>query len=163
MKWIFLLLDVPCSSLCTSEQACVRGICTNVGRLGVALTWSRVGDADIILNTPLNKSISWRNKGPTTFTDGGFLDRDDRVATGPENIYWPTNGTNPPNGTYHLCMQPYAFTPVPSADSPVYATITVRWPLNTTLTFTKTITERYVPRYQCFPNSDAYMGSFTFS
>ena len=134
-----------------------------MGNLGVVLTWSRVGDADLVLTTPNNKSIYWRNKGPSTGTDQEYLDKDDRSGTGPENIYWSTTRTRPPNGTYHVCVQPYEFTPIPSEENPLYTTITVRWSSNTTLTFTKTIKEKYSSRNEGFPNSNGYLGSFRYS
>lgn len=133
----------------------------NVGNLGMALTWSRAGDGDILLTTPNGRTIFWGNRGPSNLTDQGFLDRDDRVGTGPENIYWQSNNTNPPTGTFHVCFQAYAFTPPPSPENPVYATVNVRRPMSPTLTLTVAITERFRFNNQCSSTSRTSVGSFT--
>lgn len=133
----------------------------NVGSLGMALTWSRPGDGDIVLTTPNGRTIYWGNKGPSVNTDGGNLDRDDRVGTGPENIYWQSNSTAPPVGTFHVCFQPYAFTPRLSADNPVQAMIYVRRPMNPTVTLTRIFTSTVPLTNQCDPNAASYMGTFT--
>ena len=159
---MLLLLDIPCSSTCGPEQSCVRGTCVNVGKFGISLIWSRHGDGDIVLTLPDGKTIYWGNKGPSSNTDQGFLDRDDQSATGPENIYWPSSNVNPPTGTYNACFQPFKFEPLPSIQNPVEATITVRRPMLATITFTKTITEKYSFDNTCYPSSNGYLGSFTY-
>ena len=133
----------------------------NIGALGASLAWSRPGDGDIVITTATGKNIYWGNKGPSANTDGGYLDRDDRLGTGPENIYWQTNGTAPPLGTYYACFQPYSFNPAPSVDNPLQAIITVRRPMNPTMTFTRTFTAPFQAPNRCSPTQPSYMGTFT--
>ena len=128
----------------------------------MALTWSRPGDGDIVVATPSGRNIFWQNRGPTAATDNGFLDQDDQAGTGPENVYWPSSGPNPPAGTYHMCFQPYAFDPAPSPENPVVASMNIRRPDGTITTLTKTVTQRYSFNNQCSPTSSSFMGSITY-
>ena len=139
----------------------MRGICVNTGNLGVSLVWSRPGDGDIYLTTPTNRTISYRNKGPSANTDGGFLDMDDVDGMGPENIYWPTSSNVPPTGTYYICWQTYSFSPSPSASNPVIFTATVRVPLQPTYTYTVT-TRSFSTNAPCTANSVTLLGTFTY-
>ena len=133
----------------------------NVGSLGASLAWSRPGDGDILITTPTGKTIYWGNKGPSVNTDGGYLDRDDRVGTGPENIFWQSNGTAPPLGTYYACFQQYSFNPPASPSNPLQATINVRRPMSPTMTFTRVFTSPLTLPNQCSPSEPTYMGTFT--
>jgi hypothetical protein len=36
------------------------------------------------------------------------LDRDDQINEGSENVYWSSNGTAPPTGTYYVRFEPYS-------------------------------------------------------
>ena len=157
-----MLIEISCAPACPSQQACEEGTCVNVEKLGITLTWSRPGDGDIVLTTPNNKHIYWNNKGASSETDGGYLDKDDLTGTGPENIYWRDSGVDPPTGTYNVCFQPYFFEIPPTIENPVYVTITVRRPIGATLKFTKTVTETYSFNNQCYPSSNGYLGSFTY-
>ena len=159
---MLFLLDRPCTTTCTPDQTCVRGVCVNIGTLGMALTWSRPGDGDIVLATPNGRTIYWRNRGPSALTDGGNLDRDDQAGTGPENIYWPRTGSAPPTGTYHVCFQPYSFNPPASQANPIQATINVRRPDGSTSPLTRTFTAPVILTNQCTPTSASYMGSMTY-
>lgn len=155
-------IDAPCTATCSSEQACVNEMCLNVDKLGIALTWSRPGDGDLVVTTPNNKHIYWENTGPGPETDGGYLDVDDLIGKGPENIYWPESEMDPPAGTYNVCFEPFSFANLPTVANPVYATITVRRPMGVTLTFKKTVTEKYSFNRTCYPSSNGYLGSFTY-
>ena len=154
--------DRPCPTTCSPEQTCVRGVCVNIGTLGFSLTWSRPGDGDIVVTTPNGRNIYWQNRGPSTTTDGGFLDRDDQAGTGPENIYWRSNGTAPPSGNYYACFQPYSFTPPPSPENPIQATINVRRSDGTSVPITRTFSSRFSLGNQCNPSSPSYLGSISY-
>ena len=155
-------VDIPCPSTCDPNQTCVRGICVNVQNLGISLVWSRTGDGDLVIKTPNGRNIFWNNTGPSVNTDWGYLDRDDRVGIGPENIYWPSSGTVPPTGTYDVCFQPYLFIPIPSRTNPLTATITIRAPMRVPIILTKTITFVIQNATQCLKASPACLGSFTY-
>lgn len=135
----------------------------NVEILGISLVWSRQGDGDLVVKTPNGKDIYYNNRGPSVDTDWGYLDRDDRTHTGPENIFWPSSGTSPPTGRYDLCFQPYYFVPPPSRTNPVTATITIRVPMRANIVLTKTITSQIRNATECLAASPACLGSFTYS
>ncbi len=160
---MLLLLDNSCEPPCDPGLTCVDGTCLNTGFLSTSLVWSRAGDGDIVLTTPNAKSIYWANKGPSKNTDEGDLDTDDQVGTGPENIYWPSTGSSPPTGIYYVCFQPYAFSPLPSVQNPVTATVTVRRRNSTTvLTFTKIVTEKYYFDNTCTSSVNGLVGTFNY-
>lgn len=131
-------------------------------KLGITIIWSRPGDGDIVVTTPNNNNIYWDNKGPSASTDGGFLDLDDEVGTGPESIYWPNDGPDPPNGDYSVCFQSYNFTLPISAQNPVSARATVRLPSGATLQGTKTFTSPTPLTNQCTSSSAGFIGTFTY-
>ncbi|CAF3777577.1 unnamed protein product [Rotaria sp. Silwood1] len=151
-----------CSPACNSEQTCVLSICTNVGHLGISMVWSRSGDGDIAVATPNRKVIYYNNKGPSSSTDQGELDRDDLYNRGPENIYWPLSGSLPPAGTYYLCFEPYSISPTISSSNPITVTYQVVRPTGVILTFTKTFTSLIRNSYNCDAASSTLMGSFTY-
>ena len=157
------LLDIPCNTTCEPEQVCVRGVCVNIGRLGINLVWSRVGDADLVVSTPNNNTIYYRNKGPSNATDGGYLDMDDQVGTGPENVFWPSNSTTlPPYGTFNFCVQVPKFNASISASRPLQVTIAIRQPMYPTYTYTKTFTRPFTDTNRCLTSSPGYIGSFIY-
>ena len=141
---------------------CLRGVCVNTGNLGMSLVWSRPGDGDIYLTTPGNRTIYYGNRGPSVITDGGFLDMDDQNGTGPENIYWPTNSTTPPVGTYYICWQTLTFSPSISVSNPLILTATVRVPLQPTQTFTIIVTRGARTSIPCRATSATLLGTFTY-
>ncbi|UJR32881.1 hypothetical protein I4U23_020342 [Adineta vaga] len=155
--------DIPCSPTCNSEQSCIEGICINVGHLACTLTWSRAGDGDIVVATPNGKTISYKNKGSSSNTDYGELDRDDQVNKGPENVYWKTSGPLPPTGTYYICFEPYKFiSPVISVSDPLTITYRIVRPSGFVLIFTRTFTSTIKNSYNCDANSGTLIGSFTY-
>lgn len=160
---MLILLDIPCNTTCEPEQVCVRGVCINIGKLGINMIWSRAGDADLLVSTPKNKTIYYGNKLSSNATDGGYLDMDDQVGTGPENVYWPKDSIFiPPNGTYHFCVQVPRFSPNLSTTSPLQVTITIRQPMYPTYTYTKTFTRPFRDTNTCSPSSAGYIGSFSY-
>jgi uncharacterized protein YfaP (DUF2135 family) len=64
------------------------------------ISWTAPGDVDTYVTTPLGHTIYWQQRD----FDGGTLDVDDRVGTGPENVFW---ATAPPSGTYYFCADTY--------------------------------------------------------
>ena len=94
--------DAGChfDSDCGSDQACVEGVCVGSGELRFSLVWDNPGDVDLHVRTPLGNEIYFG----TLSADGGELDHDDTVGTGPENIFW---GGAPPAGTYLVCVVPF--------------------------------------------------------
>jgi hypothetical protein len=133
----------------------------NVGYLACALTWSRPGDGDIVVTTPNNRTIYYHNKGPTN-TDGGILDRDDLVGTGPENVYWPISGSLPPTGTYYICFEPYSITPTISITNPITVVYQIIRPPSSIIVFTRTFTSVIKNSYNCDSTSPTLVGSFTY-
>ena len=128
----------------------------------MSLVWSRPGDGDIYLTTPGNRTIYYGNKGPSVITDGGFLDMDDENGTGPENIYWPTNSTTPPKGTYYICWHTVTFSSPINALNPVNFTATVMVPLKPMDTYTITVTEIEIRSTPCTADSPTLLGTFTY-
>ncbi|CAF3913926.1 unnamed protein product [Adineta steineri] len=155
--------DIPCSPSCNSEQTCIQNVCTNVGYLACTLTWSRPGDGDIVVTTPSGKTIYYANRGPSNATNQGELDRDDQVGEGPENVYWPSNGTLPPTGTYYVCFEPYQFNnPIISITNPITVIYRIVRPSSPTLIFTRTFTSTITNSYNCNITSNTLIGSFNY-
>ncbi|CAF0828265.1 unnamed protein product [Adineta steineri] len=154
---------IPCSPSCNWEQTCIQNVCTNVGYLACTLTWSRPGDGDIVVTTPSGKTICYINRGPSNATDQGELDRDDQVGEGPENVYWPSNGTLPPTGTYYVCFEPYQFNnPIISIANPITVIYRIVRPSSPTLIFTRTFTSTITNSYNCNITSNTLIGSFNY-
>ena len=156
------MVVIPCIPSCNSEQTCVEGICINVGYLACTLTWSRPGDGDIVVTTPNNRTIDYQNRGPSLSTDGGYLDRDDQVNQGPENIYWSRNGTVPPTGTYYVCFEPYSISPTINITYPITVVYRIVGPTGIIAMFTRTYTSEYKNSYNCDSTSTTLVGSFTY-
>jgi hypothetical protein len=55
--------------------------------LVISLTWSRIGDGDLVVVTPSGKTISRRNKGPDNITDQGQFAVEIIDGIGPEEIF----------------------------------------------------------------------------
>lgn len=159
-KW----LDIPCSPFCSSQQACIQGVCVGTGYLSIVMTWSRVGDGDIVVSTPNSNVICYTNKGPGSLTDFGQLDVDDKTGTGPENVFWSnsTGSSLPPNGIYYVCFEPYAFTANASVSNPIFVTARVFRTSNTALTFRRNFTSYQTDNYECGPSSSTLLGSFSY-
>ena len=136
----------------------------NVGSLGISLVWSRTGDGDLLVTTPNSKTIYHGNKGANETTDWGKLDKDDRNGTGPENIYWPSNGKNPPHGTYNVCFSPWSFSPSINISNPLSFTIRIARPMHPVHTHTQNITSpfKHNKSESCFASSPGYVTSFTY-
>lgn len=126
------------------------------------MTWSRDGDGDIVVGTPNNKQISFKNPGSSSATDYGRLDVDDKTGTGPENIFWSSSGPAPPNGTYYVCFEPYAFSMNATGSNPISVAVKVVRSANTMLTFRRNFTSHRTDSYQCDASSKTLLGSFTY-
>ncbi len=152
--FFFIVLPV-CVPACAANQACSNGVCVGVGEFGITVTWSRPGDGDIHVVTPSGGWIYYNNKGPTAATQQGQLDRDDRINTGPENVFW--NGTAP-TGVYHICFDQFAFNPVSSPTNPITATFLIRRPGKAPQTITKTFTSGgRLDNVKCNPLAASYV------
>lgn len=159
---MFSSLDIPCSPTCASQKVCVQGVCVGVGHLSVTLTWSRSGDGDLVVTTPNNKRIYYNNKGPSTSTDQGQLDVDDMVGRGPENIFWSSSGSAPPNGTYYVCFEPYSFSTNPSISNPIFVTIRVLDLMNNVMIFQRNLTSYQLNSHDCDASAVTLVGSFSY-
>ncbi len=157
-------LAIICSPTCTSQQTCVQGVCVGIGYLSCTETWSRPGDGDIVVATPNGNIISYLNTGPSASTDQGQLDVDDKVGTGPENIFWTNSSSSsvPPNGTYYVCFEQYSFTQTATPSDPIIATVKIVSSSSSTLTFTRNFTFFVKDYTNCDANSDSLVGSFTY-
>ena len=130
-----------------------------IGKLSITITYSLTGGGGLVVTTPNYQNIYKANVGPSTYTDGGYMDVIDNTGTGPENIYWPNSGQNPPTGVYSICYEPY------NHYSTVSQTVTVTIKLGTTIlsTYTKTFMLGYYPTNACATYFSGYLGSFTYS
>ena len=90
-----------CGVACSAGRTCANGVCIAQGALRFTLTWDRNGDEDLLVASPGGCVL---RTGSRTGC-GGVFERDDTGGTGPENVYW---ATNPPAGTYTVCVIPYA-------------------------------------------------------
>lgn len=160
--WIEFFSANLCSATCIAEQTCIDTVCINVGRLGCTLIWSRPGDGDIVVTTPTNKTIYYKNRGPSVNTSDGQLDRDDLNGTGPENVYWSSNSSLPPIGTYYLCFEPYDIKPLISIVDPITVTYHVTRPIHPILTLTRTFFNVFKFAYNCSPLAPTFVGNFTY-
>jgi len=140
--------------MCTIDQRCVGTQCVGSGILYFTVKWSTAGDVDTYVTTPTGKTISYTNRGPDAGTDNGNLDVDDTSGTGPENVFWAT-GSNPPAGTYLLCVHPY--------DTSVMIGQTIYYQLNSATILTHTLVDTVAdipdPCTTAYPN---YLGSLTY-
>jgi hypothetical protein len=92
--WIF---DDARENISIAEGALISGF----GEIKVTLTWDFVADVDLHVIEPSGNRIYFGNKYSQT---GGFLDFDNTVAYGPENIYWE----DAPEGTYEVYLDHYS-------------------------------------------------------
>ncbi|CAF3086591.1 unnamed protein product [Rotaria sp. Silwood2] len=157
-----IITTSSCSPSCNSQQTCIQSVCLNVGHLAFALTWSQIGDGDIVVTTPNGKAINYQNEGPSSSTDQGILDRDDSDSIGPENIYWSSSSSLPPTGTYYLCFEPYSFNPTISSSNPLTVTYHVVRSSGTILNITKIFTSTLSDSYNCDATSSTLVGSFSY-
>lgn len=150
-----------CGQACSADYACVASTCVGSGSLQFSATWNRMGDGDLIVATPGGMMISFANPGPNAGTEGGEMDRDDVVGTGPENVYWAA-ATTPPSGQYHLCFMTSAFTPMPSLADPLNVTITVRWPGRDPISFKKEFVDNTLSAGDCSPADPAFVATIAY-
>ena len=129
--------------------------------LVISLTWSRVGDGDLVVRTPSGKTISQRNRGPNSDTDQGQLALDKKIGTGPEDIFWNKN-TTPPSGTYYVCAEPFFFVPGVNVSNPVTFTVQVRTPSAKTRIFTKRMTQYGAPVSPCISTATTFVTTFQY-
>jgi len=149
-----------CVPECPSNQACANGVCVGTGELGISLTWSRAGDGDIHITTPNDRWIYFKNLGPSSLTDQGKLDHDNRNGTGPENVFWNSTA---PTGVYHICFDQYSFSARSSVAYPIVATFLIRKPGKPIETLTKTFTSgSRLNDKKCNPALASYVGSVNY-
>ncbi|MDR2120324.1 MAG: hypothetical protein LBP64_05550 [Tannerella sp.] len=55
------------------------------GSIQVTLRWNNVNDIDLHVTDPNGETIYWDHKNSVS---GGYLDYDNRISHGPENIFW---------------------------------------------------------------------------
>jgi uncharacterized protein YfaP (DUF2135 family) len=131
------------------------------GNLAFSAVWDRPGDLDILVRTPSNEIIYYANVA----ADGGFLDADDQVGTGPENIFWDATIT-PPSGTYEVCVNSWStnFNPPISTTDPVNVTVTIRVAGVTTSIHPSIMTVAYNTTYDgmCDPGLPTHVTSFAY-
>jgi len=132
-----------------------EGLC-DAAPLAFSVTWSRMGDADLIITTPTGKRVYYQNPGPGAGTDYGALERDDRFL-GPETISWAP-GTTPPAGVYHACLFLSSFLRLPSPAAPVGYFLVVRRPGLPDQVFQGRFIVR-VSSVACDPTQATYIGS----
>ena len=150
-----------CKPACQEYQTCVNNVCMIVGKLVISATWSRVGDGDLIVKTPLGKIIYWNNKGPNNNTDQGQFVSGDTYSTGPEDIFWKIN-TVPPTGTYYICTETYSFLPIVSTYNPVTFTVRVRTTATETHVYTKTMIQTATGYSTCNSTLPSYVTAFQY-
>ncbi|MDR1259042.1 MAG: hypothetical protein LBK65_07190 [Tannerellaceae bacterium] len=92
-----LAFDDARENISIAEGALISGF----GEIKVTLTWDFVADVDLHVIEPSGHRIYFGDKYSLT---GGFLDFDNTVAYGPENIYWE----DAPEGTYEVYLDHYA-------------------------------------------------------
>jgi hypothetical protein len=101
------------------------------------------------VTTPNNRTIYYKNRGPSSSTDDRQLDRNDQIGTAPENVYWSSNDTVPPTNTYYVCFESYSINPTISPSDPITFVYHIVRPLNNTLIFTRTFTSVLKNSYNC--------------
>jgi hypothetical protein len=82
------------------------------GTIQVTLRWNNVNDIDLHVEDPNGETIYWNH--PTS-ASGGYLDYDNRVSHGPENIFWHEARLT---GNYYVYVHHYEGTQ--SANYSVY-------------------------------------------
>lgn len=96
-------------------------------------------------------------------TDGGMLDKDDRLNQGPENVFWSNSSSAPPIGVYYVCFEPYSFNPSITISDPISATIKILHANQPDLIVTKNFTSDQTEHYECDSFSKTLLTSFTYS
>ncbi len=127
----------------------------------ISLTWSRIGDGDLIVKTPSGKFISRKNKGPGNSTDQGQFALEIADGTGPEDIFWDEN-TIPPPGNYSVCAEPYYFSPAVDFINPVTFTVQVRTPPSKIKILKKNMTQSGGSDLLCDRFSNTFVTTFQY-
>jgi hypothetical protein len=91
--------DGGCVEECLPGHTCISGECVSDGSLSFTLIWTNPQDLDLHVTPPCGIEIDYLNPSAC----GGFLDFDDLVGTGPENIFWNSSTPYTP-GTYSVCV-----------------------------------------------------------
>ncbi len=126
------------------------------------MTWSRSGDGDIVVTTPNNRTIYYKNRGPSLSADGGWLDRDRQINKDSENVYWLINGTAPQTGMYYVCFEPYSISPTISAINPLTLIYHIVRRPGSIIIFIRTFTFVLKNSYNSDSTSMTLVGSFTY-
>lgn len=157
-----------CGNTCASNQACTSSACVGVGLWSFAATWSRDGDADLIVATPNGNFVDPQHRGPDASTDFGRMDRvvtlDENPGKGPENVFWDFDHT-PPAGTYLVCVKPVSFDgqsgEAGTPSSPVDVTVVVKKDGQVNTTLRRTFTS-FVSADGCSADAPTFLGSVSF-
>ena len=100
------LVTYGANNLSSSAQSNVRigegVLLAGSGNVQITLTWDNYADIDLHCIDPAGFQIYFAN--PYSSYTGGYLDYDNTVGFGPENIFF----TNAPNGTYRVFIHYYA-------------------------------------------------------
>ncbi|MDR1456322.1 MAG: hypothetical protein LBJ01_11765 [Tannerella sp.] len=85
----------------TTQYGEEKSFKTKGSEVKVTLMWNFVADVDVHIIEPSGFEIYYGNKHSST---GGFLDYDNVVAFGPENIYW----AHAPEGVYYVYLHHFS-------------------------------------------------------
>lgn len=161
-NFIFIVKEnINRTPTCEVFQTFINYTRTTGSNLLFNLTWSRNGDGDLVVKTPLGKMISRMNKGPNNSTDCGQFGVDITSGMGAENIFW-SNDTIPPTGLYYICAVPYYFSPSVSTYNPVTFTVEARTPPSKVQIYTRTMRSSSNDYNSCDNFSDMLITSFAY-
>lgn len=87
------------------KRVTFRVVPTGTGDITITLTWDKDNsDVDLWLEEPNGNIIKWDNTRSST---GGYLDYDNVIGYGPENIFYE-DGSSPLRGNYNVKVQYYS-------------------------------------------------------
>ncbi|CAF1070666.1 unnamed protein product [Adineta steineri] len=146
------------SKTCTMNEACVRNMCIQRGRLSFTAHWpQRKGQGYIIVRTPLNNTIyfgSPRNKSSVDQGQHELIGDGNQV----DNVYWSLNSM-PPKGLYTICFSTGSL--LNGTDkSPVTVTIEIRRFRQRMETMSRTFNRSTTKLNECLDTSDTFIDSF---
>ncbi|CAF1020710.1 unnamed protein product [Adineta steineri] len=147
------------SKTCTMNEACVRNMCIQRGRLSFTAHWSRSnGRCYIIIRTPLNNTIYFGSSRNKSSVDQG---QHEQVGNGTQvdNIYWSLNRMLP-KGLYKICFSTGSL--LNGTDkSPVTVTIEIRRFRQRMETMSRTFNRSTMKLNECLDTSDTFIGSYS--
>jgi hypothetical protein len=139
------------SKTCRKDEACVQNMCIHRNSLRFVARWSsgRKGQGWIIIRTPLNNTIYFRNLRTKSFVNRSQVDE----------IYQPSNSILP-KGFYNICFNTGSLLTGTNRSS-ITVTIEIRQFRQEMKIITRTFNRSTKDLSKCIDTSDTFVGSYS--